>query len=157
MSGCADIKRSLSRKCAAMGIPVSGIFELTPRCNLRCRMCYVRLTPEEMAPLGQEQTTGQWLELARQYDMPIVPMNHFKDVTQDPQAWANDYLEHVEFPSGNVDVMPRSPIEMDSVGQIITKPAPKVGADTKDVLLSLGYTDEQIAAFEESGAVFTGK
>ena len=53
MSGCADIKRSLSRKCAAMGIPVSGIFELTPRCNLRCRMCYVRLTPEEMAPLGQ--------------------------------------------------------------------------------------------------------
>ena len=66
MSGCADIKRSLSRKCAALGIPVSGIFELTPRCNLRCRMCYVRLTPEEMAPLGQEQTTGQWLELARQ-------------------------------------------------------------------------------------------
>ena len=65
MSRCADIKRNLSRKCAALGIPVSGIFELTPRCNLRCRMCYVRLTPEEMAPLGQEQTTQQWLELAR--------------------------------------------------------------------------------------------
>ena len=29
-------------------------------------MCYVRLTPEEMAPLGQELSADQWLELARQ-------------------------------------------------------------------------------------------
>ncbi len=61
----SDVKRGLCSKCASLGIPVSGIFELTPRCNLRCRMCYVRLTPEEMAPMGSEQTTQQWLELAR--------------------------------------------------------------------------------------------
>ena len=66
MTRHADIKRILSRKCAGLGIPVSGIFELTPRCNLRCKMCYVRLTPEEMEPLGKERTTQQWLELARQ-------------------------------------------------------------------------------------------
>lgn len=66
MSRCSDVRRSLCRKCAGLGIPVSGIFELTPRCNLKCRMCYVRLTPEEMAPLGQERTAEQWLELARQ-------------------------------------------------------------------------------------------
>lgn len=61
----ADIRRSLSRKCADLGIPVSGFFELTPRCNLRCKMCYVRLTPEQMAPLGQELTAQQWLQTAR--------------------------------------------------------------------------------------------
>lgn len=66
MSRCSDVRRSLSRKCAALGIPVSGIFELTPRCNLRCRMCYVRLTPEEMKPLGCERTAEQWLALARE-------------------------------------------------------------------------------------------
>lgn len=66
MSHCSDVRRSLCRKCAGLGIPVSGIFELTPRCNLQCRMCYVRLTPEEMKPLGQERTTQQWLELAQQ-------------------------------------------------------------------------------------------
>ena len=66
MSRCSDIRRSLGRKCADLGIPVNGIFELTPRCNLRCKMCYVRLTPEEMEPLGHERTTDQWLELARQ-------------------------------------------------------------------------------------------
>ena len=66
MSHCSDVRRSLCRKCAGLGIPVSGIFELTPRCNLRCRMCYVRLTPEEMAPLGQELTAQQWISLAEQ-------------------------------------------------------------------------------------------
>ena len=46
----AQIRRALTVKCAAAGVPVSGTFELTPRCNLRCRMCYVRMTPEQMKP-----------------------------------------------------------------------------------------------------------
>ena len=62
----SDVRRSLTHRCAMLGIPVSGIFELTPRCNLRCRMCYVRLTPEQMAPIGQERTAAQWLEMAQQ-------------------------------------------------------------------------------------------
>jgi len=66
MTQCSDVRRALCRKCAAFGIPASGIFELTPRCNLRCRMCYVRLTKEEMAPLGTELTAAQWLEMGRQ-------------------------------------------------------------------------------------------
>lgn len=65
-SSSAQIKRNLSRQCADLGIPVSGIFELTPRCNLRCKMCYVRLTPEQMAPLGKELTASQWISLAKQ-------------------------------------------------------------------------------------------
>lgn len=62
----ANIRHVLSRRCAALGIPVSGIFELTPRCNLRCKMCYVRLTPGQMAPLGRELTARQWLDLAQE-------------------------------------------------------------------------------------------
>lgn len=61
----AQIRRMLCRRCAAQGIPVSGVFELTPRCNLRCKMCYVRLTPAQMAPIGRELTREEWLSLAR--------------------------------------------------------------------------------------------
>lgn len=60
---CADIRRFLSRKCAALGIPLSGMFELTPRCNLQCKMCYIRLTAEQMAPLGRERTAAEWLQM----------------------------------------------------------------------------------------------
>ena len=62
----AQIKRALTLKCAKVGIPVSGTFELTPRCNLGCRMCYVRLTPEQMAPIGRERTAAEWLAFAKE-------------------------------------------------------------------------------------------
>lgn len=59
------IRKNLSLKCALAGIPVNGTFELTPRCNLACKMCYVRMTPEEMVPVGREKTAKEWLELAQ--------------------------------------------------------------------------------------------
>lgn len=65
METTANIRRTLTRRCSALGIPVSGTFELTPRCNLRCKMCYIRMTPEQMAPIGRERTAEQWLSLAR--------------------------------------------------------------------------------------------
>ena len=63
---CADIRRRLCRRCADLGIPVSGIFELTPRCNLKCKMCYVRLTPEEMKPIGRELTAEEWISFGKE-------------------------------------------------------------------------------------------
>ncbi len=47
----------------ALGLPVSGSFELTARCNFSCPMCYVHqcsCRPE------QELTAAQWIDLARQ-------------------------------------------------------------------------------------------
>ena len=29
-------------------VPYQGMFELTPLCNLKCKMCYVRLSPEQL-------------------------------------------------------------------------------------------------------------
>lgn len=66
MTRQVNVRQLLSRKCALLGIPVSGIFELTPRCNLQCKMCYVRLTPEDMQPLGRERTAEEWIRLARE-------------------------------------------------------------------------------------------
>lgn len=48
------------------GIPISGTFELTPRCNFNCKMCYVHLRPEEIPRQGRELTAAQWLRIARE-------------------------------------------------------------------------------------------
>lgn len=46
------------------GLPLSGTFELTPLCNFRCRMCYVRV---DALPEGTRlRTAEEWLDLARQ-------------------------------------------------------------------------------------------
>ena len=44
------------------GIPVSGTFELTQRCNFACEMCYVHDCSKKTDPLSAED----WLKLARQ-------------------------------------------------------------------------------------------
>lgn len=99
----------------------------------------------------------EWVKLGKEYDLPLVRMNHFSDVTTDEQAWANGYLEYMTCPNGETVTMPASPIKMNSVGTIVTKPAPAVGTHTASVLSELGYTEEEIAAMDASGAVFTKK
>ena len=86
------------------------------------------------------------------FDFPIVKLNTYGSVYEDEQAWANGYLEKVTFASGNTDIMPTSPIEMQSVGELKTVPAEGVGAHTRKVLAELGYTEEQIEAMMAAGA-----
>lgn len=61
----ANIRQVLTRRCSMLGIPISGTFELTARCNLQCKMCYVRLTPRQIATIGRELSTKEWLQLAQ--------------------------------------------------------------------------------------------
>lgn len=103
------------------------------------------------------KTADEWVQIADEQDLPLVKMAHFKDVSTDPQAWANGYLEHVEFASGNVDIMPTSPIEMQSAQVPSTRPAPEVGAHTAEVLRALGYSEEQVQAMIATGAAVAAK
>jgi len=107
----------------------------------------------ELQKAFKTQPAAHWLARAEEMDLPMIRMGHFSDIATDEQAWANGYLEHVEFRSGNVDVMPRSPIEMDSVGELVTVPAPSAGADSAEILKKLGYTDAQLEQMQASGAV----
>ena len=54
----------LHARACAKGIPLAGNFELTPRCNFNCRMCYVHLAPEEQQRRGTELTADEWLAIA---------------------------------------------------------------------------------------------
>lgn len=46
--------------------PAHGAFELTSRCNLRCRMCYVRQAAGDPTHVLRELPAATWLALARQ-------------------------------------------------------------------------------------------
>ncbi|MBQ7114205.1 MAG: radical SAM protein [Clostridia bacterium] len=62
----ASIKQYLFRKAAAKRIPVSGSFELTPRCNMRCKMCYIARRKDDAAALKGELSREEWLRLGRE-------------------------------------------------------------------------------------------
>lgn len=58
------ISRHLHYKAAAAGIPLSGTFELTPCCNLSCKMCYVRKPMQEVEAEGGLMPAGEWIAIA---------------------------------------------------------------------------------------------
>ncbi len=100
---------------------------------------------------------AEWVRLAKEYDLPMVRMNHFSDISEDEQAWANGYLERMECPNGETVIMPSVPFMMNNLGDVSTKPAPKTGEHTVKVLEELGYSAEQISALSEQGAVYCRK
>ena len=102
-----------------------------------------------------KESSDHWLALAKEMDIPLMKLGHYRDLVEDEQAWANGYLERVTFRNGKQNVMPTSPIEMESVGRVPTKPAPKIGKDTRAVLESLGYTAEEIEKLESLGVLRT--
>lgn len=62
----SKVTEYLHMKAAARRIPLHAAFELTPVCNMACRMCYVRMdrkTQESIAPL---RTAKEWLALAEE-------------------------------------------------------------------------------------------
>ena len=59
------ITEYLHTKAARLGIPLNGTFEVTPLCNMNCRMCYVRMDREQQETIAPLRTAEEWLELGR--------------------------------------------------------------------------------------------
>ena len=57
--------RVLSRMARQKGIPLTGMIELTARCNLRCGFCYVCDRNNQMN-YPPEKTADEWLSMIRQ-------------------------------------------------------------------------------------------
>ena len=55
MSAEPRLSTYLHSKAIKMGIPISGNFELTSRCNFRCEMCYVHDECHSKEKLSTEQ------------------------------------------------------------------------------------------------------
>ncbi len=62
----SSIRKMLFDRSARQRIPFTGAFELTPMCNFRCRMCYVRKSPREVEGQGGLLPLEFWLDVAEQ-------------------------------------------------------------------------------------------
>ncbi|MBR6165009.1 MAG: radical SAM protein [Clostridia bacterium] len=74
-----SLARYLDRKAKEKGVPICGQFELTPLCNLSCKMCYVHLNADQLA--GQN----------------LMPVETWKDLMH--QAWEAGMI-HVTLTGG---------------------------------------------------------
>lgn len=102
----------------------------------------VRLLDEIFAT----KTTKEWQALLIKADVAHEIVQHWKDVLQDEQAWANDYLREVAYDNGKKAVFPNTPINFASQPEKPFQLSRGVGADTEGILKELGYSQPEIDA-----------
>ena len=56
----------LSMKARYADVPISGAFELTPLCNLDCKMCYVHLTHNQIRKDERLLSVAEWKSIIKQ-------------------------------------------------------------------------------------------
>lgn len=66
MADASTVEQILMKQAFVQKVPINGSLELLPLCNLNCKMCYVRLSKQEMDAQGRLRTWEEWLDVARQ-------------------------------------------------------------------------------------------
>jgi len=106
-----------------------------------------------LAEIFVTKTSAEWSELLLANDIAFEKVAHFKDVSKDKQAWANDYLQYFTYRNGETAVLPSNPIKYKNCVAKNARQSGPLGADTDEVLVRLGYTPEQIKELEKAAII----
>jgi crotonobetainyl-CoA:carnitine CoA-transferase CaiB-like acyl-CoA transferase len=94
----------------------------------------------------------EWAVRLRASECIWGPLQGPLDLPGDPQVEANGYLLESPGPDGPVRVC-ANPVQFGGAPPRVERGAQDAGAQTEEVLLELGYSWDQIAAWKEAGAI----
>ncbi|NLK72444.1 MAG: CoA transferase [Clostridiales bacterium] len=98
----------------------------------------------------EQKNIDEWLEIFANADLPCEKAYLWEEILEDEQAWANGYLRKVKYPSGNERALPAMPVTFKNAGRPEHKIAPSIGENTDEILLSLGYSEDEIKEMKEN-------
>ena len=101
----------------------------------------------------QRKTLDQWKPRLRKVGVPWSPIQNLIEVTDDPQARANDFFVSYDHPVyGRIEGV-ANPVKLSRSPEKVRMPAPEFGQHTEEVLLEHGYTWEDIARFKQQQVI----
>jgi len=140
---------------------VAKLFDLPeimndPRCASLAAMRESGMLQEisrKMERVMKTKPCAEWMQLLDAVDIPYERMRHYREVASDAQAAALGAYDYIDYPDGKRPALITPPIQFSDYGRRPTEQAGYIGADTDEVLHSLGYDDDRIAALHEGKAV----
>jgi crotonobetainyl-CoA:carnitine CoA-transferase CaiB-like acyl-CoA transferase len=125
-----------------------------PRFSLNAgRMGHLPELTAELSKYFERETSAEWLRRLEKAGVPAGPVLDVKQMHADPQALARDMIVETTHPASGKVKSIGLPIKFSETPGAVTKPAPRFGEHTRDVLREHGFNDEEIDELAATGAV----
>ncbi len=93
------------------------------------------------------KTRDQWMKILGEEGCIFTPIQDPMEVSQDPQAWANNYFTKFDHPTQGPTNMVGFPWEFSETPARCRLPAPGLGEHTGEIMAELGYSQEEISEY----------
>ncbi|MFN8623810.1 MAG: CaiB/BaiF CoA-transferase family protein [Chloroflexota bacterium] len=137
--------------CAALGLE-----DLSLRPELRTQTDQLAHRPMLQALFRERfatDTTAHWLAKLEEQDLLCAPVRVLEDALEDEQTAVNQMLLTMDHATlGSVRVV-ASPLHLSETGPRLSRAAPRLGADSADVLAELGVAADEVAALRAAGVI----
>jgi len=99
------------------------------------------------------KTREEWMRILGEHGCIFTPIQDIKEVVDDPQVLANNYMINVEHPAyGPLKTM-GFPWNLSETPASWRRKAPELGEHTEEVLLEMGYSKDELAKLREEGII----
>ncbi len=100
------------------------------------------------------KSAAEWVRIFADADLLAAPVNDYRDLAEDPQVIANEYVTEFDPGTGEAPIrMVGLPLMFSKTPWRIRSMAPEFGQHTEEVLLEAGFDWDEIAELRELGAI----
>ncbi|MBL0419306.1 CoA transferase [Ramlibacter sp. AW1] len=120
-------------------------------CNMRQRMAHIEELTSLLARLLATRTTAEWVEALRAADVPVMPAVGIDELVDDPHLADVGFLEPARHPTEGDIFNLRLPGDWSDWQPGESRPAPRCGEHSREVLAEAGYSMADIEELIEAG------
>ena len=99
------------------------------------------------------KTREEWIKILKGEGCIFTPVQSLIEVTNDPQAYANNYFIDVLHPEWGKIKMTGFPWDFSGTPASWRRPAPQFGQHSEEILSEIGYAADDIAQFRGEGII----
>lgn len=131
--------------CQALGLPqlASRILSQTESDRQYCKA--------EIAGAIGRKTLAEWVAVFEPLDVCVEPVLNLQEAIEHPQIQARELIQSTQLPGGALLSQPASPLRFSRHPRSLREPGHDLGQDTRSVLQSLGYDENQINGLQQEG------
>ena len=127
-------------------------FDRDPRyASMTSRTQNIEALYGELAELLLTRTREDWLELFAEADVPATPLHDLDSLLRDPHLAATGFFGTEAHPSEGELRSMAYPSTWSASQPVTTRPVPRVGEHSEEVLREIGYTAARIAELRAKG------